>query len=172
MQQLVGEHAVAGDHDEPVAAPARRRLRVVGAVGLVAVVVLAAPGLAAVAPGGDHPRGDRRRAPARLAEAQLVEARETVEADVDPDEVLQLERAHAEAGAQPADAVDLLDGRDALAEQPQRLQPERPVAAVHEEARAVGGEDHALAHRLAGRARRRHAPRGRSPRRRSPRAGA
>ena len=38
-------------------------------------------------------------------------------------------------------------------DEPQRLERERPVAAVHEEAGAVGGVDHVLAHRLAGRAR-------------------
>ena len=38
-------------------------------------------------------------------------------------------------------------------EQPQPLAGERPPAAVDEEAGAVGGHDHALAHRLAGRSR-------------------
>ena len=38
---------------------------------------------------------------------------------------------------------------DALLQQPQRLQPERAVAAVDEEAGPVGGVDDALAHRLA-----------------------
>ncbi len=37
-------------------------------------------------------------------------------------------------------------------EQPQRLEAERPVAAVDDEAGAVGGDDHVLAHRLARRA--------------------
>ncbi len=44
-----------------------------------------------------------------------------LEADVDPDQVHQLERPHPEAAAEAADAVDLLVRRDALLEQPQRL---------------------------------------------------
>ena len=43
-------------------------------------------------------------------------------------------------------------GGDPLPEQAQRLAGERAPAAVDEEAGAVGGQDHALAHRLAGRA--------------------
>ena len=43
--------------------------------------------------------------------------------------------------------------RDPLLEQLQALEPERPVAAVDEEAGAVDGVDHDLAHRLAGGAR-------------------
>ena len=113
---------------------------------------------------------DRRRAPARLAEALLVERARDVEADVDADEVHQLERAHPEAAAEPADAVDLLERRDPLLQQPQRLEPERAVAAVDEEARAVGGVDHVLAHRLAGRRARPRAPPRRTARRRPPRA--
>ena len=61
----------------------------------------------------------------------------------------QLERAHAEAAAEPDDAVDRRHVGDALVQQRQRLEAERPVAAVDEEAGAVGGVDDALAHRLA-----------------------
>ena len=66
-----------------------------------AAVVIGVPaltGLAPEAPGVDHLRAQRRRAPARLAEAQLVERLGDLEADVDPYEVLQLERPHPEAG--------------------------------------------------------------------------
>ena len=56
---------------------------------------------------GDHARGQRRGPPARLAERLLVERLRDLEADVDPDEVHQLERAHPEAAAEAADAVDL-----------------------------------------------------------------
>ena len=96
-----------------------------------------------------HPLLDRVRLPARLAEAELVERLRDLEADVDPDHVHQLERPHPEAPAEAADPVDLVVRRDPLLQQPQRLGVERPAAAVDEESRAVGGEDHALAHRLA-----------------------
>jgi hypothetical protein len=98
-------------------------------------------------------RRDRRRSPARLAEALRVEALRDLEADVDADEVHQLERPHAKAALHAADAIDRLDVRDLLCKQAQRLQPERPVAAVDEEARAVARADHRLAHRLSRRVR-------------------
>ena len=64
-----------------------------------------------------------------------------------PDQVHQLEGPHAEAAAEPADPVDLLVGGHPLLEQPQPLAAERAPAAVHEEAGAVGRDDHLLAHR-------------------------
>ena len=100
--------------------------------------------------GGDRARGDHRRAPARLAEALVIERTRDLETDVDADEVHELERAHLEAAGHPADAVDLLQGGDLLLEQLEGLEAEGPVAAVDEEARAVDGDDHPLAHRLAG----------------------
>jgi hypothetical protein len=103
-------------------------------------------------PGGDLLGAQRRRAPARLAEAQLVERLGDLQADVEPDEVGQLERPHAEPGG-AHDRVDVLDAGQALLQQPQRLQAERAVAAVDQEPGAVGRLDHAPAHRLAGRAR-------------------
>jgi hypothetical protein len=54
-----------------------------------------------------------------------------------------------EAAPEADDAVDLLDRRDPLLQQAQRLQAERAVAAVHEEAGAVDRVDHVAAHRLA-----------------------
>ena len=108
--QRLGQRREAGDHDEPaVAAAGLRRRRVLGAVRLVAgVLVPAAAGLAAEAPRRRLARGERRRAPARLAEGLVVERLRDLEADVDADEVHQLERAHPEAAAEAADAVDLL----------------------------------------------------------------
>ena len=102
------------------------------------------------AAGSDHARLDGAGAPARLAERELVERLGDLEADVDAHEVHQLERAHAEAAAEPADPVDLLVGGGALLKQPQPLRRERAAAAVDQEAGAVGRDDHVLAHRLAG----------------------
>ena len=127
----------------------RVRIGVRRSVGIARVVVVAAPALAAVQAGGDVAGGDRGRAPARLAEALLVEALGDLQARVDPDEVHQLEGTHAKAALDAHDPVDRLDVRDSLLQQSQRLEPERPVAAVDEEARAIVGADHRLAHRLA-----------------------
>jgi hypothetical protein len=82
----------------------------------------------------------------------LVEGARDRIADVDAYEVHQLERPHAEPGRAAADPVYLLGGRYALLHDPQRLERERPVAAVDEEAGLVGGRDHVLAQRLADRA--------------------
>ena len=78
----------------PPAAPAARGPRRCARRGYV---VPAAAGLAAQAPGRDHARAQRRRPPARLAEAELVERLRDLVADVDADEVLQLERAPSES---------------------------------------------------------------------------
>jgi hypothetical protein len=114
----------------------------------VGVGVPALAGLAAEVPGRDLLRLERARPPARLAEAQLVERLGDLEADVQPDQVLQLERPHPEAG-RADDPVDVLDRRDPLLQQPQRLQRERPVAAVDQEARPVDRVDHPAVHRAA-----------------------
>jgi hypothetical protein len=90
--------------------------------------------------------------PARLAEGQLRERLGDLEADVHADQVHELERTHPKAAGHTADAVDLLRGRDALSEHAQALAAERAAAAVDQEAGPVGREDHALPHRLAGRA--------------------
>jgi hypothetical protein len=108
-----------------------------------------------MAAGGGQTARQRRRAPARLAERLLVERHRDGEADVDPDQVLELERPHAEAPAQAADAVDLGRRGEPLLDGPQGLEPERPPAAVDEEAGAVGGGDHPPAHGRAGAARER-----------------
>src|SRR5213078_229007 len=112
------------------------------------VLVPAAPGLAPEAPGGHQSRRQRRRAPAWLAERLLVERAGDGQPDVDADQVHQRERAHAEPAA-PAAAVDRLGRRDPLLHDPQRLERERAVAAVDDEADAVGSLDHVAAHRLA-----------------------
>ena len=117
------------------------------------VLVEATAGLAAGAPGGDRLDRDLRRLPPRLAEALLIEGSGDVEPDVDPDEVHQLERAHAKAAPESACAVDLLHRGHPLAEQLERLKTPRPVAAVDQEARSVRRVDDALAHGLAAGAR-------------------
>src|SRR4051794_30273445 len=149
--QLLGQRFVARDRERPVASTGRRRVGVLGPVrAVLGVLVPAAAGLAAVAPRGRHALGERGGPPARLAVGLLVERLRDLEADVDAHEIHQLERAHREAAAQPADAVHLLRGGQALLHEPQRLQPERAVAAVDQEAGDVGGLDRVLAHRLAG----------------------
>ena len=146
---------LAGDHDQPVAA-AGRRLGVIGAVApVLGVLVVPAAALAAVAARGDGLDRDRRRSPARLAEALLVERAGDVEPDVDANKVHQLEGAHPEPAAEPADAVDLVDRGDPLGDEAQALQAERAVAPIDEEADAVNRFDHVLAHRFAGGARQR-----------------
>src|SRR5437016_13201349 len=71
----------------------------VGARGCVCVLVgvVAAAALAPVLPRGDVARGDRRGTPARLAEALLEEALGDPEADIDANQVHQLEGSHAKA---------------------------------------------------------------------------
>ena len=125
------------------------RIRVRGSVGIVRVVVVAAPALAAVASRGDIAGGDRGRAPARLAEALLVEALGYLKARVDPDEVHQLERTHAKAALDAHDPVDRLNIRDLLLQESKCLQPEWTVAAVNEEAGPILRLNDRLAHRLA-----------------------
>jgi len=150
VRELTREDRASGDDDQRAGAAFRRRLGILIPVWPCCVVVVTASRLAAEPPGGDHPRCDRRRTPARLAEALLVERAGDVEADVEADEVHQLERPHPKATAEAADLVDLRDRRDPLLQQLQRLEAERAVAAIDEEAGAVGGGDHILAHRLAG----------------------
>ncbi len=144
-------HGIVALHDG-VGGARRGRVGVRRAVGAIAgVVVVPAPGLAPMQPGGDVARGDRRGLPAGLVEALLEEALGDLKTGVDTHEIHQLERPHAKPPAEAHDPVDRLDVRDPLLQQAQRLQPERPVAAVDEKARAVMGANHCLAHRLAGR---------------------
>ena len=148
-----------------------------GGVGVVApmtpsprVVVVPAARLAAEAPGLHHARLDHAGAPARLVEALLPERLRDLEADVDPDQVHQLERPHPEASAHAHDPVDRRVVGDALGQQLERLHPERAGAPVGQEAGAVARDDHALAHALAGDARQSRRPRARTPCRPRPRA--
>ena len=102
------------------------RPRILTAVAtLAAVLVPTAPRLAPQAPRGHHARLKRARLPARLPEGERGEGLGDLVAHVDPHEVHQLERAHAKAAAQAADAVHLLGRRDSLLHDPQRLGPER-----------------------------------------------
>jgi hypothetical protein len=83
-------------------------------------------------------------------EALLPERLRDLEADIDPDEVRQLERPHAEAPAHPDDPVDLGMAGDALCQELQRLHPERTSAAIGEKAGAVARHDDALSEPLSG----------------------
>jgi hypothetical protein len=152
VAQLHRQRGDARYHDHAIAAPGRQRLEIGCAVGVGAlrVVVVTATRFPPEPPRRDCPDRDLRGPPAGLAKALLEERARDLEPDIDPDQVHQLERAHLEAAALPADPVDLRQGRGALLQQPQPLEPEWPVAAVHEEAGAVDGLDHDLAHRLAG----------------------
>ena len=153
LAQPLGQRAFSPDRHRP-AAPARlERLGVRRAVRALLRVVVPAPArLSPEAFRGDHPRLQRARLPARLAEGQLGEGLRHLEADVYAHEVHELEGAHAKAAAQATDAVDLLRACRRLGQKAKRLGAEGPPAAVDQEAGAVGGQDHLLAHGLAGRA--------------------
>ena len=152
LAERVGERAVAEEGDEPpvARAPGGRRRRIRVPVGpILRILVPAAAGLPSEPAGGDHARLQRARPPARLTEGELRERLGDLEAHVDSHQVHELEGAHGEAPAEAADAVDLLVAGHPLLEQPQRLPAEGPCAAVDEESRPVGRDDHLLAHRLA-----------------------
>ena len=189
QQVVAGDRGVAAHGRRALARPAQpgglgrlahlrpgRRLAgglgVLRAVPTLAVLVPAAAALPPQPPGIDHPLLERVGPPARLAEGQLGERLRHLEPDVDADQVHQLERTHAKAAAQAADAVDLLDRGHPLGQQPQRLGAERAPAAVDQEAGPVGGADHALAHRFGAALGGPQRARRRSARRRSPRRAA
>ena len=67
------------------------------------------------------------------------------EADVEADEVGQLERAHRVVQPDPRAGVDVLGRPDALLEGPHRLGEERHEDPVDDEARPVGRHDDLLA---------------------------
>ena len=108
----------------------RRRPRRLG-VGRAVVAAVAgsrssrAPTCGPSRPAATVRDGDRRRAPARLAEALLVERARDSRPTSTPDEVHQLERAHPEAAAEPADPVDLLERRRSAPAAAAAPQPER-----------------------------------------------
>ncbi len=103
------------------------------------VAVEASPGLAAEQAGFDHRPLQRVRPEARLLVERAVDALAGGEVDVDPDEVEQLEGAHAEPGAAHG-GVDAGHG-DALRVQPQGLEVEGARQPVHDEAGRVLGDD-------------------------------
>ena len=162
--QLVRRARLAGDHDSPSPPPARRaaRDRAGGAPP-------APPGsrssrarsCARCSPAATVRARDRRRPPARLAEALLVEERETSRPASTPTRSISSNGPMRKPPPSRQMRSISSSGGDPLLQQPQRLEPERAVAAVDEEARPVGGVDHVLAHRLAGRARHARAPRSR-----------
>ena len=80
---------------------------------------------------------DRRWAKARRPPGRLEQAACGGEVHVDADEVHERERAHREAGRGER-RVDRLDRPRAGAEEPKRLEGERPVHAVDDEARRIG----------------------------------
>src|SRR5436305_12167283 len=84
LSQFLRELAVALDNGHaPIPAARLRRLRVLGAVGLLRVVVVAAARLPAHPACRDQARLDRARLPAGLAERELHERLRHLEADVD-----------------------------------------------------------------------------------------
>src|SRR6478752_4103856 len=129
-----------------------RERRIHGAARPVRVSVEALPGRTAEMPVGHKPLLDRRRAQAVGPAEALPDAGRGSERDVDAGQVHELERTHRKArGAHRA--VDPLGAGIAGFEHPQRLDGERPVDPVDDEARGVGGPDRGLA---PGRHQRRH----------------
>ena len=116
------------------------------AADVLAVLVEAAAALASEPAFGDQLFLDRARPPALRLAALGVEGAGDAEVDVEADQVDQLERAHAEAAAEPADAVDRRRVGDPLGQHPQRLQREGAGEAVGDEAGAVLGADRRAAH--------------------------
>ncbi|KFF32578.1 hypothetical protein G039_0334180 [Pseudomonas aeruginosa VRFPA01] len=99
--------------------------------------------LAAQAAGGEHLAQHRMRAVARLLVVLPVDRLHHRQADVETDQVEQLERPHAEPGALAQDFVDRRHGRHVFAEHAQRLGAEGPSGMVDDETGAIAG-----AHRL------------------------
>ena len=139
LRQLVGVEGRRRDAQLGVGLAARA----------LAVLVEAVPALAAQPAFRDQAFLDRAGAPALRLAALRVEGAGDAEVDVEPDQVDQLERAHAEAAAEPADAVDRRRVGDPVAEHPQRLQREGAGEAIGDEAGAVLGADRRASHPLA-----------------------
>src|SRR5438034_6636530 len=115
----------------PADAPPRRR----GQRGLAARVgVEAAPGLLAEAAGLDELDEDRRRRELVLPEP-LVKHAHDPEADVEADEVGQLERTHRMVESDPGARVDVVGRPEALLVGPHRLAEERHQDPVDDEPR-------------------------------------
>ncbi len=113
-----------------------------GGDGHLPSAVVAVEALAALAPqaaGGEHLAQQGMRTITRLLVVLPVDRLHHRQADVQPDQVEQLERAHAEAGALAQDFVDRRHRRHALAEDTQRLGAEGPSGMVDDEAGAVRG---------------------------------
>ena len=85
------------------------------------------------------PAGDRALAVKRASD---------LEVDVDPDEVHELERPHPVAAVLPHDEVDLVVSCDPLVEDAQRLERERAVAPIDNEAGGIGAANGGAAHAL------------------------
>ena len=107
-------------------------------------VVEAQTGLLPVPARGDHLAQQRRRREARVA-VLLVHALRGARERLEPDEVVERQRAHRVPGAEPEAGVDRLDRADALLERADRVEHERDEDPVDEEARAVAGLDRQLA---------------------------
>ncbi len=113
--------------------PLERRVDVEPAARLLAQVALR-----------DQPLQDRRRRELRLPEP-LVEHAHDAEADVEADEVGQLEGAHRVVEADPGARVDVLRRAQALLAGAHRLGQERHQDAVDDEPGPVRGDDDLLA---------------------------
>ena len=142
-QSDAGRDRRGRERDVLAAPPPEARPRPDAMAGRV-VLVEADAALATQAPRGHEPGLQRRgREPDRRAEARMDGGRGR-EVDVEPDQVDVLERPLGEAIVAHR-AVDLLDRRGAALEQPQRLERERPVDAVDDEARRIRAPDRRLA---------------------------
>ena len=92
----------------------------------------------------DEVHEDLRR-PEVVATEPVVEHAHDPEADVEADEVGQLERSHRMVEADPRAGVDVVGRAQALLVGAHRLAQERHQDAVDDEARTVGGHDDLLA---------------------------
>jgi hypothetical protein len=103
------------------------------------------PGLLAEVP-RRHQLLEHARRPELLAAEPVVEHLQDPEADVEPDEVGQLERTHRVVEAHLRARVDVVGRAEALLVGPHRLGQERHEDPVDDEPRPIGGGDDLLAH--------------------------
>ena len=124
----------------------RRWLLIGGDDLAVKVVVEPPPGLAAEKL-RDHPlAGDGRWPVARLLIILLIDRFHDRVADIETDEVHELERAHAKTRRIAHDPVDIMVPGDALENDPERLGAETASGMVDDEARRIAANDGMVPH--------------------------
>ena len=112
----------------------------------VFIVVEPPPGLAAQEL-RRHPLAGEGRGPvARLLIILLIDRFHDREADIETDEIHQLERSHAKARRLAHDPVDIMEPGDTLGNDPQRLGAETAPGMVDDEARRIAADDGMVPH--------------------------